>query len=284
MATYSLNLLLLTLACGEPLRATEVFQRAKDPAAWLRGTVHIWRSAVPSGMWLDAVATMTVRRSWTGGRRDLVLYPGGAGGAEPVDPLWSHNRPDAKPGTGFSSSTRVVPALRSMHLSDHRSQDMLRHAVQPVLDRMPETLTHFTVHGPGDAGSVAHGLLSLWLTSMLDDDTEALARAYDRVVSAIAAPDRWSDETEVESVVATFTIVFRSLARDASRLPSADVVRWLTALTRRPAFLRDRHVPDVLAGLERVPEEGRELREKFGAWADRLRADGGSDPATGQAG
>jgi hypothetical protein len=262
MGTYSLNLLLLTLACGEPLRATEVFQRAKDPAAWLRATVQIWRSAVPSGMWLDVVATWTVQRTWTGGRRDLVLYPGGAGGAEPVDPLWSYNRPDAKPGTGFSSFTRVVPALRSMHLSDHRSEDMLRHAVQPVLDRLPDALTHFTVHGPGDAGSVAHGLLSLWLTSMLDDDPDQLVRAYDRVVTAIAAPDRWSDEAEVDSVVATFAIVFRSLARDAPRLPPADVVRWLTALSRRPAYLRDRHTPDVLACLEHLPD-GEELRRTF---------------------
>ncbi|MCA2216080.1 NACHT domain-containing protein [Jidongwangia harbinensis] len=275
MGTYSLNLVLLTLACGEPLRASELFRQARDPAAWLRAAAQMWRSAVPSGMWLDTLAILTVHRTWADGRRDVILRPGAGADAEPVDPLWSYGRPDAPPGTGFSAFTPLIRALRSMHLSDHRSDDLLRHAVQPVLDRLPDTLTHFTVHERGDAESIGHGLLALWLASLLDDDPAGLVRAYDRVVAALSAPDRWSTGTPADRVADTYTVVLRSLARDADRVPVADLVRWLGALRRQQAHLTARHVPAVLACLDRVPADGSPeataLREWGHTWAHRVR-------------
>jgi hypothetical protein len=225
MGTYSLNLVLLTLAVGEPLRATELFRYAKDPAAWLRAAAQMWRSAVPGSMWLDAVATFTVRRTWTGGRRDIALIPGPDRAPEPVDLLWSHGMPDAEVGRGFRAHSQMGAALQSMHLSDNVSDDLLRHAVQPLLDRMPDTLRGFNVHGPGDTESVAHGLLSLWLTSLLDDDPAAMTRAYDRVVAALCAGEPGDP--------AVVRLVLRSLGRDSPWLPAADVSRWTAALAAR---------------------------------------------------
>ncbi|GIJ30639.1 hypothetical protein Vqi01_58010 [Micromonospora qiuiae] len=46
MATYSFNLLLLTLACGGELRASDLFTRTDDPAAWLRNSALQWQAAV----------------------------------------------------------------------------------------------------------------------------------------------------------------------------------------------------------------------------------------------
>ncbi|MBF9127946.1 hypothetical protein I0C86_02880 [Plantactinospora sp. S1510] len=55
MATYSFNLLLLTLACGAELRASDLFTRTNDPAAMLRNSALQWQAAVPSYMWMDAM-------------------------------------------------------------------------------------------------------------------------------------------------------------------------------------------------------------------------------------
>jgi len=77
MATYSFNLVLLILACGGSLRASELHVHAKDPADWLRGSALQWRAAIPGTMWLEAVERITVVRDWHEGRRDMVLSRGG---------------------------------------------------------------------------------------------------------------------------------------------------------------------------------------------------------------
>ena len=49
LTSSHLNLVLLALAVGEPLRATELFRHARDPAAWLRAAAQIVVTSVNPG-------------------------------------------------------------------------------------------------------------------------------------------------------------------------------------------------------------------------------------------
>jgi hypothetical protein len=223
MATYSFNLALLVLACGEPLRASELWQYAANPAFWMRVTVRQWTAAIPSSIWLDSLESIAVDRSWTADRRrDIVLTSPARPDRPPVDPLWAHGiHPDDPPATGtalngFNDRTSFEVALRSMSLDGYLSTDLLRHALDPVLARMPEALTEIVVHGPGDAESIARSLLNLWLASVSADDDQ-LARAYTRAVDAV---------TSARAPEAAARLVVASQARDAARLSPQLVAGW----------------------------------------------------------
>jgi len=220
-ATYSFNLALLVLACGAPLRASELWQYAADPAYWMRITARLWTAAVPASMWLDSLSPITVTRTWSDDRRrDVVLSATGPAAPSRVDLLWSHGVPPGDhPGpalTGFHDDTSFGIALRAMALDGYLSNDLLRHALEPLIETMPSALTEVVVHGPGDASSVARTLLDLWLAGLGDDD-ERLATAYGRAVEAISA-------TRAPSRAAA--LIRASLSRDAGRLPAGLSERW----------------------------------------------------------
>lgn len=228
MAVYSFNLALLVLACGEPLRASELWQHAANPAFWMRATVRQWTAAIPSSIWLDSLASIAVERSWTANRRrDIVLTSPGHPARTVVDPLWSHGiHPDDPPPagavlTGFNDDTTFELALRSMSMDGYLSSDLLRHALDPVLARMPDTLTEIVVHGPGDAESIARSLLNLWLASVSGDDAQ-LALAYARAVDAV---------TSARAPRAAAQLVLSSLQRDAARLPGELKADWAARIS-----------------------------------------------------
>jgi hypothetical protein len=222
MSTYSLNLALLALACGEPLRASDIWTRAQEPGRWLQGLSLGWQAAIPPSAWFEVTAHLDVRRTYTAdGRKDIVLRRYTGEPIEKVDPLWSFRTDGAAP---FRAAYEMDEALRSMHLSNRRSEDVFRHAVEPLLDHMPSAVTHFTVHGPGDAESVAHSLLTLLMVSAADQ-TGALRRAYDRAVAAmtehlILAPDPTNE----------VVLLLRTMAQDAGRLGPARVTDYCRQL------------------------------------------------------
>jgi hypothetical protein len=251
LATYSLNLTLLALACGEPLRASDLFPEEPDPAATLRGAGLVWRGST-AGKWIEVTEALTITRTWTDGRRDIVLTGDGGRDVQPVDPLWSHNLVSGlEPVGGLITRFRLDPALTSMQLTNNLSDDALRHALQPLIDRLPETLTHFVVQGPGDAESVGHSLVSLWLTSTLSDHPDELVRAYERAVRAVSAGG-WDGETEMVHIASAISVVLKTMIRDADRLPLEMALEWLSTLIQSGYFGfldNERQAVDLLRAL-----------------------------------
>ena len=237
LATYSFNLLLIALACGGPVRATDLFQQARDPAGWLRDTVLQWRGAIPGSMWLDGLAAIQVRRTWADERRrDIVLEMTGSPVAEPVDPRWSHRFgsswtvPGSKLIDDFSTNFPMVPVLTTMALSGAFSDDVFRHVTDPVLENLSwEAVSVFAVHGPDDAESIANSLVRLLLLDRCGDDadTAALVRAYDRAAHAL---ERWESVAgQTRQSQRSRNIFLRALADDASRLPAGYVLGLATS-------------------------------------------------------
>ncbi|MFI5937525.1 NACHT domain-containing protein [Actinoplanes sp. NPDC051494] len=236
MATYSFNLMLLTLACGGPLRASELFRHAENPASWLRDTALQWRAAVPGGIMLDSLETIGVTRGWAqDGRRDLVLEAGD-GGALTVDPVWSRGlSQDWSELRTFDTGVPLRSALKSMQLSGALSEDVLRHAVEPVLWRMPAAVATFVRHGAEESESVAHSLMTLLLASAHHDDPGDLLAAYLRARDAVIVA------FQGDAAEPYVTLLLRSLTRDAARLPADDVLRIVQRLMLAGRFDPARH-------------------------------------------
>ncbi|MFG1604212.1 NACHT domain-containing protein [Actinoplanes sp. NPDC049265] len=218
MSIYSLNLVLLALACGEPVRASEVWTLAQEPARWLQGLSLGWQAAVPPSSWFEVTAHLDVRRTYApDGRNDIVLGRYTGEPVEKVDPLWSFRTDGSAP---FETAYEMDEALRSMHLSNHLSEDVFRHAVEPLLDHMPRAVTHFFAHGPGDAESVAHSLLSLLMVSAADEEP-GLPRAYDRAVAVLT-----QFVALVEDPTNEVILLLRTMRQDAGRLGPARVAHY----------------------------------------------------------
>jgi hypothetical protein len=230
MGTYSFNLTILTLACGGPVRASDLYLHARDPASWLRDTALQWRAAIPGGMLLDGFIPIQVTRTWAADeRRDLVLEFADEPAATAVDPRWSNQfGPTWKfLGRGisdnFSTDFPVVPALAMMDLSGAFSDDVLRHAADPILSVLlwPAMAT-FVEHDPGGLESVAHTLVRLLLMDRGENaDLDALVVAHRRTAHALQIWNR--DIGVMASRSRCRSIFLQTLEADSVRLPAAEV-------------------------------------------------------------
>ncbi|GAA4952378.1 NACHT domain-containing protein [Actinoplanes utahensis] len=241
MATYSFNLAVLALAAGVPVRASELFRYAKDPAAWLRDTALQWRAAVPSGMWLEALESVTVTRTWAvDGRRDMIIEAGVRKKAGALDPLWSLGAfprslgPDSF-DAGVTDRFPVFEALTSMDLTGTFSDDALRHGAEPIAEFLSiRSLTTFVEHTPGSVESVANSLVRLVLASRAGFTGAGLAGVYDRAITAVLRYHPGDHATA--EVRGWLDVILRSLADDARRMASADVYRLVLDV-----FANDHH-------------------------------------------
>jgi hypothetical protein len=214
MATYSFNLLFLTLACGGEVRATDLFTEAKDPAEWLRGSALQWRAALPHGMWHDALESVTVRRDIRAGRRDLVLTSDPEPSLPRLDPTWS-NLTQPRTGSerqGYLGNFLWGPSMTSMHLSNNLSDDTVLHAIEPLVVEFPEASRYYVVHDSGRTESVAHSLVALWVTSGAHDDPDALADAHLNAVDVLMRCETLHQARRIAHVL------LRALRNDAARL------------------------------------------------------------------
>ncbi|MFI7600594.1 NACHT domain-containing protein [Actinoplanes sp. NPDC049681] len=241
MATYSLNLTLLALACGEPLRASELFVHAGDPASWLRGAALQWEAAVPSGIWNELVATLTVIRTRDGDRRDLVLDPTSERRFPAVDLDWIA-------AGGTVPYDRVANRLQ---LTAGTGADLLRMAVEPLAGWMPDALTTIVAVGEEDADTVAHCLVRVWVSSARR--SAGLAADYDRAIATLfgGGPEQAASQLHFGRAA---RLLLGMLSRDAGRLPVGDVLAWLR-LVAGSGYLR-RAVPEVLECLVAVRAPG----------------------------
>ncbi|AGZ45333.1 hypothetical protein AFR_35385 [Actinoplanes friuliensis DSM 7358] len=248
MATYSLNLTLLVIACGKPLPASEIFVHAADPAAWFQGAAQQWLAAVPSGMWSAFAETVSIRKTWAGERRDLVLHRAAGLTPIPVDLLWTfpgigHLADTSQPGVGLGVDS--IDQMNSLlQLMGQEGGDVMLHAVEPLAAELPRSLTTFVVHEAGEVESIARSLTRVWLTSSLDGTTADLVEAYHRAVRAVEG--RMWDPNEFDpSLVPAIRVVLRLLTADVTRIPAVTLDEWLLRLVTSPYFTQA-HVPDAL--------------------------------------
>lgn len=222
MATYSFNLVLLILKCGGELRASDLFTETDDPADWLQGAALQWRAAVPSRMWLETMAILSVGREWHGDRRDIVVSPLPAALGAMADPNWFNRRPpagDHSAGGAYDSEFELVPALNSMRLSNDLADDALLHAVTPLLLGLAGSVSSFVVQEENRVESAGFSLTELWMASALDAPRDVKISAYRRAIRAALGNS--------QGMADSAALLMHSLYVDTTRLEPADVLRLI---------------------------------------------------------
>jgi transcriptional regulator with XRE-family HTH domain len=229
-AIYSANLVLLIVTLAGHVTASQLFPAADDPpGAWHRNAL-LWRSALNETGWTELAYAFTVRHFLNGDRRDLriQLASDPPEPREPVDPFWLYRGPTGPAAQASVQWSRPYwnQLSHKMDVSCGTNDSVVLHAVEPVLTYIGATMMTF-LRTDGQASSVAHDLLSLWLSSTLGSTDEA-ARLYRRCRTYLERQPMWDTQTQLR----VRTLILTCLRSDARRLPAVDILDCLTAATR----------------------------------------------------
>ena len=227
-ATYAANLLVLAVLLGGEVTATELFPTSLDVKADWHKMALLWRSQLPPEGFTALVTMLDVHREWRGNDRELRITPAGPDPDLSIDPYWTYDHPAHKRGSGDGLtwgawSVRDVDMLRRQErfLCGH-DEDVLLHAVEPLIDRIRDALMGFVGYWPDRAPSMANTLLALLLMPPDEDPARLLAAYHSCVTSAnFFAPGDMTTNLD--------DIVLRRLAADLSRLPPEAVNEILVA-------------------------------------------------------
>ncbi|WP_196199609.1 hypothetical protein [Plantactinospora alkalitolerans] len=120
----------------------------------------------------------------------------------------------------FGAIFEVPPALRSMQISNHLSDDALLHALEPLIRRIPAALTQFTAPEDGRHSSVAHSLTRMWLAISQSPSPEDLVAVYK--TASEAATDLARSKLLTANADVT-ELLLGTMRADAYRLPAEEV-------------------------------------------------------------
>ena len=240
-AVCALNLLLLTLACG-PVTAGGLFPGADDPVDTWRCWIERWQAAVGSEGWGTFNNAVTSERGWSGDRRELSVRlldaTGDPARPGPVDVYWTQDMPPGSPrrqylGFGFVDDQEIQ---HTYHLRCHPVDDVVIHAVEPLLAAFGPALSAFAQVTEEDCVSAAHMLSATWLASEPEGNGDSLTATYRRAVQVLTrcwGPRRFPSPPRYQHAAADSMFAFlRLLSRDAGRLPPIEVHRWAQAIVR----------------------------------------------------
>ncbi|MFI6513296.1 NACHT domain-containing protein [Streptosporangium sp. NPDC050855] len=260
-AVYSANLVLLVTLVGAPVASRELFPRSRYPASEWRNCAFLWRSQFSGEGWRSLAEAMRLERIWHAGERDVVLSMG-PWTAPALDPFWSQRMPEDHPmRQGGWRRVMTKDLRRESYFTCDLAEDAAWHGLEPfaALSLIPESdldrgeaITEFSSRPDGRARSMAHALVSLWLTSGQSHVVNELISVYEICLEVIECSHAHEDIT---SKNAYFAIVLRQLAADAERIPALDRANML------PWFERTVLTADFQ---QRHPQIQRWARQAFG--------------------
>ena len=200
-----------------------------DPPGMWHRRVLLWRSAMTEQDWTDLALALCIRHTWLGDTRDLEISLSATPrkNPEPIDPYWHYRYPPSNQDRNEAQWHRPYWAaiFHKMDISSGTNDSGVRHAVEPMFRRIGASITTFHGSASGHASSIAHDLMNLWLSRVLDSDNSDLADAYDRLSMVFDSRPLWDAQMQVDAV----KLVLDFLQLDAARLPAATVTRYLKA-------------------------------------------------------
>ncbi|WP_329128454.1 hypothetical protein OG552_36230 [Streptomyces sp. NBC_01476] len=221
---YEANLMLLMLALTGGFTARRVFPESVDPPGTWHRRALLWRSSLDEDEWAAFAFSLHLKHTWAGTQRELEVVPARdpADDPEPVDPNWLYgNRPERDAPERMSWRRTYWNELpRKMDVSGGTNDSVVRHALEPVVDRLGPELMTFTARADGRASSIAHDVLRVLLAGRTRSSARRLADAYR--LCAVWLTDPWAAGVR--------PMVLGLLADDAGRLPADLVVSLLRPL------------------------------------------------------
>lgn len=262
-AAYSANLILLIVCVAGEVRASTLFAQRERPVNLWHEHVMLWRSTVfnqaGANSWDSLVDAYAVDRLWDGDVRDVRLrLDDGSFQPPAVDPFWTFGWPpgDARRrrgswtrGHNYSSVLR-----RKAHFICMNRDDVMQHALAPLHDVLPETVSTFFSPTGTEAMSAAHALLTALLLPGAAA-TEEHGKCYQHLLDVIASPS-----LSVPDRSTCLALLLDRLSTD----PEAPTVATLSALYDAAALARDGDAqsmigPVLRCALAHLPGNRRDL-------------------------
>jgi len=234
-ASYSANLLLLTVLVSGPVTGRELFPQFPYPAYEWRRHAMLWRSQLNGERWGSLTRTLSLERIWAEGDRDVRIAAGPWTPPTP-DPFWTHILPPGEAREGLLGWRRedLESLRRESYFTCDKGEDIAWHGLTPVVEELDtgdpagdpdpvEATTAFGVAVDGQVVSVTNALLRLWTTSSEPAATGSLDDVYENCLKVIR--NSRGDEDNPESTNAYHARVLRQLAADRDRLSNGCLAR-----------------------------------------------------------
>ncbi|SNY73793.1 NACHT domain-containing protein [Paractinoplanes atraurantiacus] len=178
-AAYGANLVLLATCLSGDLTARELLGPVTDPVGVWHQEVLLWRSQLTSDEWSGISTVLGLERTWEGEQRGFRL---GLAREEiappPVDPAWTY-------GLRYTDGRRDVYAqhgaaqlIRKEYLQCGNLDDVLMHTVEPLFDRLGETVNLYLGFPKTGYVSAANLLMRVWTLPLLDVTEDERRDAY----------------------------------------------------------------------------------------------------------
>lgn len=279
-AAYSANLMVLTARVAGTVLASQLFPQATDegspdPVDLWHAEALLWRSQLDGENWSSLVDTIRVVRIWHAERRDLRLsVEDGPSDLPGADPNWVYHfqRPATEtPAVAVWSHHDHSVLRRKANFQCGNLDDVVHHALEPLVVAMPDTVNTMIRWGDGTQTSVANLLLDVWLAAARDASRDQRAETYRRAI--VAAACLRSDR------LTAVRLIMKCLATDGE-IPSATVAKVFDDLPLMPvsqAVARD-VASCALAHLGRDGEADAVIATVALSFASALERDNGVDP------
>lgn len=226
-AAYSANLLLLMVLADGPVTGHSLFPGASFPAAEWRRHSMLWRSQFAGERWASLASALSLERLWEGEEREIRVSSGPWDPPYP-DAYWIHVFPpqdERRKWIGWGNYD-LESIRRESYFSCDGPEDIIWHGIAPLVEELDRNdpspdlapagaTTSFATGIGGEAVSVTHALLQLWLASSQPTEPGDLGQVYENCLQVI----HWSRHPSAEASRSSFFArVLRQLAADHERL------------------------------------------------------------------
>lgn len=219
-ATYTCNLVVLLAIVGDGAFASELFPKRKNDCTYRwRNMALLWRSQLPPEGWQMLLEHLNADRIIIDDTKDVRISFIDQRKRTPIlDMHWTyHHALKSIPPKGDATwSIHQSEDIRSnIHfLSDWRI-DVAAHVGEPFALRLPDALTTFMRTSTGDTRSAANAIVSLWLTSGIDEPVDQLIALYQTCLHLVETCSWRTEERRV-----FLDLISRQLTIDHDRLPT----------------------------------------------------------------
>ncbi|GGL97570.1 hypothetical protein GCM10012279_13820 [Micromonospora yangpuensis] len=147
-AAYEANLLLLTICAAGEVSARSLYPDTTEVVEAWRAQVRLWRSQLGKEGWQSMADWLALdRRRDDQGRYVVVSRDDGTFVVSPVDLHWTYDRDQPGPFVHVVTDLGARSA-RGVHLECGVADDTLRHALEPLVERLPSALEQMVGRWP----------------------------------------------------------------------------------------------------------------------------------------
>lgn len=200
-ASYSANLVVLTVAALGEVKVSRLYGAAEDAIGRWQSDALLWRSQID---YYSILNILNLRRIWDEQDRDIIITVDlGLGGYNTSVVLdWTFPAQPARDGNRFNSTFYDDSLLlRRQLFFASVGDDILAHAVEPLVYNLAQALTTYSNEGIFRQ-SAAHLLLELLVTSDGDEeDVELREQMYRSCVDVVDSFDSVFRETYAELII-----------------------------------------------------------------------------------